>query len=208
MIMKKKLSADCTLGLWDIRESYDELFRRLRLTREEKERLAQFRNPDRKVEWLSVRALINEMTGANMRIIYNMARKPFLRDNSHNISISHSKNLTSILLSKSHRVGLDLEHMSHRISAIAHRFINDKEYIASDESLSKYHLYIHWCAKEALYKICDKKGINFKKNLTIKPFHPNMEGTLEAVVVRFNQEEHYRLHYFRLENYAIVWCCK
>ncbi len=170
VIHKELISEDCILGLWEIEEDYDTLFSMLDLEEDELERLYGFKNHSRKLEWLSVRTLINDMMQKRSRIIYNAERKPFLKGNSWNISISHSFNLTSIFVSKYRRVGIDLELMSHKISKISHKFINRQEYVTDDPELKRYHLYIHWCAKEAMYKICDKQDINFKENLKLFPF--------------------------------------
>ena len=153
VIFNSEMHAGCRLGIWEISENYENLRSRLNLESEEVKTLEGFKNHDRKLEWLSVRTLINELTGESSRIIYNADRKPFLLNNSYNISISHSHLLTSILISRFMRVGIDLEYMSHRISQIAGRFINESERITENSSLVRYHLYIHWCSKEALYKI-------------------------------------------------------
>ncbi len=208
VILKKDLGEGCRLGIWEITEDYDDLRSRLSLESEEVKTLEGFRNHSRKLEWLSVRTLINDMTGTNSRIIYNEDRKPFLLDNSLHISISHSRNFTSILLSRFRRVGIDLEYMSHRISKISDRFINENEKITSSPDLLRYHLYIHWCAKEALYKVCDKKNINFRKNLTIEPFTPENEGTIKGTVDNILGVSTYELNYRRMDDYIIVWTCK
>ncbi len=167
-----------------------------------------FNNENRKLEWLSVRQLLAELTNPEVDIIYNNERKPFLSDNSFNISISHSKNFTSIILSKKKKVGVDLEYMSHRISSISHKFINENENITTNPDLLRYHLYIHWCAKEALYKICDKQEINFKENLIIESFEPTVYGIVKGYVKTNNLNESFDLNFFRLNNYIIAWCCK
>ncbi len=208
VIVKNDLEEGCKLAIWEISEDYDELLSKLSLASEEVKTLEGFGNHSRKLEWLSVRTLINEMMGSNTRIVYNEDRKPFLLDNSSHISISHSKEYTSILLSRYKRVGIDLEYMSHRISSIADRFINADENITSDTELLRYHLYIHWCAKEALYKICDKKNINFKKNLTIEPFAPKDEGFIRGTVDNIHGIERYELNYRRMGNYILVWTSK
>ena len=208
VIVTNDLEQGCRLGIWEISESYDELLSRLSLESEEVKTLEGFRNLNRKLEWLSVRTLINEMTGKNSRIIYNEDRKPFLLENSSHISISHSFNYTSILLSRFKRVGIDLEYMSHRISGISDRFINEQERITRSADLLRYHLYIHWCAKEALYKICDKKFINFKQNLSIKPFEPRDEGTITGTVDNIYGIDTYTLYYRKMDNYVLVWTCK
>ncbi len=205
LIIKEHIDNDCLLGVWEIAEDYNSLFSRLSLLPEDLQALEDFKNPLRKIEWLSVRVLLNEITNKNLSIVYNGSRKPFIKDRSYNISISHSRNLTSVLLSEKKKVGLDLEYMSHRINKIASRFINDEEVITENDCDNKFHLYIHWCAKEALYKICDKQDINFKKNLTIEPFKPGDRGLLYGRVNNRYINERFKLSYFTIDNYVIVW---
>jgi 4'-phosphopantetheinyl transferase len=208
LLIKKYVETDCLLGIWEIKEDYDTLFSKVNLLPEEISILNGFLNFQRKLEWLSVRVLMNELAEKDCRIVYNAQRKPFLADGSHNISISHSKNLTSIIISKGKRVGIDLEFMSHQIDHIACKFINEKENITNDSELKRLHLYIHWCAKEALYKICDKQDINFKQNLTILPFNIQSEGWLEGLVDNSLGHEHFDMSYFLIDGYIVVWCSK
>ncbi len=207
VIVKKEVN-DCLLGIWEIKEDFDSLYSRLRLEPDEIATLNGFKNESRKIEWLSVRTLINEMTGKDSRIIYNEFRKPFLKGNSFHISISHSHKLTSILMSKTKKVGIDLEFMSHKISSVSSKFINHQELITSVPELKRYHLYIHWCAKEAIYKICDKQDINLKENLTIFPFSPDREGKIMGRVLNIHGVEDFRIHYKNMDGYAIAWTCK
>ena len=208
IIMNENYECGCQLGIWKITEDYSTLRSRLKLTREELDTLEKFSHMPRKIEWLSVRVLLNEMAGGELSIYYNGNRKPFIKGNSYFISISHSRDLTAILLSQHKRVGIDLEYMSHRIGSISDRFINRNEQILEDEEQRKYHLYIHWCAKEALYKICDKQDINFKENLTIESFMPGEQGLLRGWVRNRMRNELFSMNYFSLGNYVVVWTCK
>jgi 4'-phosphopantetheinyl transferase len=208
IVVKENVEDDCTMGLWEIEEDLDTLFKKVSLDKDETKTLLNFKNVDRQVEWLSVRALLNDLTKCNSKIIYNEEHKPFLFDNSFNISISHSKKLTSILLGKYKKVGIDLEYMSHRINKIAHKFVNHNEYITPNKTFEQMHLYIHWCAKEALYKICDKKNINFKDNLTIKPFEIDHAGSIVGIHHDMNIYDEFHMHYLLRDNYVIVYCCK
>ncbi len=205
LLIKKYVKDDCLLGIWEVTEGYDDLYSRLSLLPEEMKTLNGFQNPLRSIEWLSVRVLLNEITGEDLSVIYNSSRKPFIKGNSYNVSIAHSKDFTTVLLSKNMKVGIDLEFMSHRISKIESKFINDNEVITRNKNREKYHLYIHWCAKEALYKICDKQDINFKKNLTIEPFVPEEEGIINGWVNNKYMNEKFQLYYFTINNYIIVW---
>ncbi len=208
LITNNEIQKDCLLGIWEINEDYDSLLSMTCLESEEVERLGGFMNYNRKLEFLSVRVLLQLMINKNARIIYDSTRKPFLKDDSYHISISHSFKYTSILLSKTMNVGIDLEYMSHRISKIAHKFIHPDEIITEDPDLIRYHLYVHWCAKEALYKICDKNMLNFKNNLIIKPFELQNHGEIKGTVHTGIKHEEFDMLYFNINNYVLVLCCK
>jgi 4'-phosphopantetheinyl transferase len=122
--------------------------------------------------------------------------------------ISHSYKLTAILLSTNEKVGIDLEYMRTNISAIAFKFLNRKESVIKEHEDHKYHLYIHWCAKEALYKICDKEGISIQKNITIEPFMVKESGEIKGKVQTDIINESFDLYYSKYDNYAIVWTKK
>lgn len=205
LLIKQYIGDDCLLGIWEVKEDYNNLFSRLSLLPEDLKILNSFQNRIRSIEWLSVRVLLNEITGKNLSVTYDGNRKPFIKDNSYNLSISHSKDLTSVLLSEKRKVGIDVEYMSHRISKIESRFINENEVITKDVSVQKYHLYIHWCAKEALFKMCNRQDINFKKNLTIEPFEPKEKGFIIGCVKIDSLNERFQLYYFTINNYVIVW---
>jgi 4'-phosphopantetheinyl transferase len=208
VFLKTEILPDCHLGVWEITEDYDTLYSMVDLATVEKAKLDSFKNISRKVEWLSVRALVKTMLGKDTRILYNAENKPFVRGNTHNISISHSNNLTAVLISKDKRVGIDLEFMTGKISKVADKFINEKESITSDPEMNKYHLYLHWCAKEAMYKILDKQDINFRDGLTIAPFIPGEHGFMNGQVLNGSGEENLELEYLQHDNYALVWCVK
>lgn len=208
ILKNEQVADDCLLGMWEIKEDFNTLFSRVKLDKDEIATLDSFKNYSRKVEWLSVRVLLNELTGKSSKIVYNEEHKPFLHDGSYNISISHSYRLTSVLLSQKKKVGIDLEYMSHRIKNIAHKFINENEIVSRDPSIEGLHLYIHWCAKEALYKICDKNNINFKTNLTIRPFLPESKGLITGIHHDESINDEYPMNYVVKDNYVIVYCCK
>jgi 4'-phosphopantetheinyl transferase len=208
LILNEHLESECQLGIWEIQEDYDNLLNHLVLLPEEMEVVENFKNYDRKLEWLSVRVLLNEMTEQDLTIIYNGNRKPYVKGDIYNISISHSKDLTAILLSQKKRVGIDMEYMSPRISRIAHRFINSDEIITEESELNTFHMYIHWCAKEALYKICDKQDIQLKENITIEPFFPKPQGSLTGWVRNRFRNDLFLLEYIKIDNYVVAWSSK
>lgn len=208
IFLKTEVQPDCLLGVWEITEDYNTLFSMVKLSKVEKARLSSFRSNSRKLEWLSVRALIRSMKGPDARITYNTENKPFLNGGSENISISHSRNLTAILVSPNKRVGIDLEYMSGKISKLGHKFMNENEVLTGQIKKKKFHLYLHWCAKEALYKTIDKQDVNFKEGITLLPFEPEDNGFIRGHIVNSLGQEDFDLEYLYYDNYALVWCCK
>ncbi|MCX6301858.1 MAG: 4'-phosphopantetheinyl transferase superfamily protein [Bacteroidia bacterium] len=207
-ITKHYLNGSSILGVWKIEEDINVLLELVNLDAIDKKKYKGFTSTSRRLEFLSVRALLAELLGKDARIVYNKNNKPFLKDGSRFISISHSHKLTAILCSTSEKVGIDLEYMSSNIGALSFKFINRKEKISKDPNNRKYHLYLHWCAKEALYKICDKEGISFRKNLTIEPFEVKDSGEIKGAVHTRKINESFDLFYSRYDNYAIVWTKK
>ncbi|MBN1118843.1 MAG: 4-phosphopantetheinyl transferase family protein [Bacteroidales bacterium] len=208
IIYNKVVYDDCQLGIWEIEESYEEMYSKIHFFDGEIEKLKNYKSTVRQTEWLSVRRLLREMRGEPTQIIYNEQRKPFLFNSNSNISISHSRTMTGILLSKNLKLGLDLEYMTPNIEKVAHKFINNDEYLVNETEQRNFHLYIHWCAKEALYKLCDKQDINFKKNITIEPFEPDECGEIMGWVDNKFWHDKFLLRYFKLKNYAVVYCTK
>jgi len=207
-ISKHYLNEFTILGVWKIEEDLNTLLESVVLDNGDLKKYKVFASTSRKLEFLSVRALLAELLGRDARIVYNKNNKPFLKDGSKFISISHSHNLTAILMSANEKVGIDLEYMSTNIGRIAFKFINRREKITKVQENRRYHLYLHWCAKEALYKICDKEGISIKKNITIKPFEVKESGEIKGKVQTDKINDSFDLFYTKYDNYAIVWTKK
>ena len=207
-ITKHYLNRETMLGVWKIEEDLPALLEMVDMGPEDRKRYAVFRSTSRKMEFLSVRALLAEMLDRDARIVYNKNNKPFIKDGSHFISISHSNKLTAIILSTSERVGIDLEYMRLNINAFASRFLNKREKITRRWADRTYHLYIHWCAKETMYKICDKEGINIVNDITIEPFDVQESGEIRGYVRNERIDDQFTLYYSKYDNYTIVWTRK
>lgn len=207
-ITKHYLNKDTVIGVWKIEEELPTLLEMVDMSPEDLKRYEIFRSTSRKMEFLSVRALLAEMMGRDARIVYNKNNKPFIKDGSHFISITHSNKLTAILMSRNERVGIDLEYMRLNINAFASKFLNKREKITRRWADRTYHLYIHWCAKEAIYKICDKEGINIVNDISIEPFEVRESGEIRGSVKNERIDDQFTLYYSKYDNYTIVWTKK
>lgn len=199
---------DVLIGVWKIEENIQTLMSMAYMDEADEQKYRSFRSTSRRLEFLSVRALLAEMLGKTARIVYNKNNKPFLKDGSRFISITHSHDLTAIICSPTCKVGIDLEYMRPSIASISFKFINRKESVTKNKQLKKNHLYIHWCAKEAIYKICDKEGISIKNNIFIEHFDVKNYGKIKGKVVTKKIDDIFDLQYCKYENYTIVWTKK
>lgn len=120
---------------------------------------------NRQKETAAVYALLNEMLGRGGWIIdHEDSGRPILRHSDMEISISHTKNYASIILSKQNRVAVDIEYISDRICKIEDKFMRGDEQaysrklmqqiaIAKNSNTNKACiLLLFWCAKETMYK--------------------------------------------------------
>lgn len=120
---------------------------------------------NRQKETAAVYALLNEMLGRGGWIIdHEDSGRPILRHSDMEISISHTKNYASIILSKQNRVAVDIEYISDRICKIEDKFMRGDEQAYSRKLMQKIAitkdsntnkaciLLLFWCAKETMYK--------------------------------------------------------
>ena len=156
----------------EIRETVDDLLGSLQKKELYFPYLSQITSENRKKEWLTVRVLLKEMLGKEKEILYTSTGKPYLPDNSYQISISHTKGFVAIALHPEMKIGIDIEHISPRIQKIRSRFMNKKEEANLNKEHEEIHLLLHWSAKESMFKILDEQDVDFKTYLYVNPFKP------------------------------------
>ena len=110
-----------------------------------------FKSKKRQMEWLGVRLLLKSMLGDEVCIAYKPTGAPYLINCDKHISISHSGNLVSIVLSNK-RVGLDVQGVSDKPLRLKDHFLADEEQSLFSSTLTALDAVKLWCAKEAVYK--------------------------------------------------------
>lgn len=167
---------------WTSLEAQDDaLYKQATLTPKESKILETFSSDSRKIEWLQVRALLNEIFKEKIEIAYRENGQPYLYNHPEfEISISHSKTIVSIALSQGFQIGLDIELIHPRLIKIADRFLNPTEFVFFNTFTTIIEkiqfLTIVWTAKEALYKIIGS-DIDYKKDIRVKEFSLEQDGT-------------------------------
>jgi phosphopantetheinyl transferase len=133
-----------------------------KLTEIEIERYMSFSNLHRKREFVASRILRHEVVGFE-HVHYDSVGAPYIKGEGY-ISISHTLNTVGIAVSNKFKLGLDIEVARPKILNIKHKFLSVEELTFIDtESVTE--LTKVWTAKEALYKVSGRKGINFRTEL-------------------------------------------
>ncbi len=97
-------------------------------------------------------------------------RKPYLADEKYHFSISHFGHYAAAIVSRSSRVGVDVEKTSPTIEKIRNKFLSSREsHIAFDGIEKSGHrlrqLTLLWSAKESIFKWYSLGQVNFKDHI-------------------------------------------
>lgn len=161
LIYKSILSDKSLLAIWKMEETEEQLRAMCDLTGEDNCRIERCSAPKRRIELLSVRALLKAV-GIKQTIHYD-DNKPYL-DNGY-ISISHSADIAAIIYNPDRQVGIDIEKISPRIQRIATRAFSDEEITAANGDLEK--LTVLWNCKECVFKLVNDDGIDFREMIEV-----------------------------------------
>ena len=165
-------------GIWKVTETTDEL-RYLLTDKSFTPEFFSYKSYSRQIEFLAVRALIRELTGAEQRVLHYESGKPYLDGCKSKISISHTKGYVAVALHPEKETGIDIEYRSDRVKKVVTRFISDKEmslideklYPITDESTNDFvrvNMYLlFWSSKETIFKVLNAEGVDFIDHLQI-----------------------------------------
>ena len=202
LIQKHILPDHSLLAFWKMEETEEQLRAMCDLCDEDLCRIDNCKAPKRRIELMSVRALLKAV-GINQTIHYSDS-KPYL-DNGY-ISISHSPDIAAIIYSPDHPVGIDIEKISPRIQRIATRAFSDEEIAAANGDLEK--LTILWNCKECVFKLANDEGIDFREMIKVKNIslaeRSRSEGLIEATLTKSGKTQQFSLSAMKIEGNTVV----
>ena len=190
--------------VFEITESVDELYKRWHFDGMDTKEFEKIVSEKRKREYLAVRLAMKSLLGKDISICYNPDGKPFLEDESYQISISHSGKWVAVMAHPTQSVGIDIECPTDKIKNLYTRFLSktEQEELSNGNNISQ--LQLAWSAKEALYKIIGKHAVDFANQLRIFPFEVKTEGQMQAQHIK--TETLYTLFYIQSAEYTLVYC--
>lgn len=170
-------------------------------TAEELELVQGITAPSRRAERLAWLRVLRKVLGEKYRIGYTEQGAPRIFDSEYNhISVSHCRDKVAVMLCQ-RPCGIDIELANRDFQRIASRYINPRE-----SSLGRCDDWqaILWCAKEALYKMRQRVGINFLSDVEILS-HDNSAQQMEA---RIDHLQGLIVRYRRIDkNHILAYLC-
>jgi 4'-phosphopantetheinyl transferase len=206
LVYLKEINQHTRFAIWKIEESADELLSKLQLSRSERAFLERLNKGKRTLNWLGTRVLLRSMldTPGYIDCPSDENGKPYLVNFPHKISLSHSFDYATVMLSTTHEVGIDMELVKPKIELIANKFMQEGELKQLTDNQYIEQLYVCWCAKEAVYKLQGKKGVSFKDNIWLEPFSYQSEGGYITAHLRGpHQNATYTVYYERFQEYML-----
>jgi len=151
-------------------------------------------------QFLASRKLIG-LINPDLRISYK-EEIPILSDN-RNISISHSDEIVTVLISKENGIGVDVEKINNKVQSVASKFLSSNEIRFFGKAPSTRQLIRAWTAKEAVYKALRKPGINFSDNIILDKFNDKAKSA-NAKFISSDQETTFKLYFYDLDDYCLT----
>lgn len=126
-------------------------------------------------------------------------RKPFLDDELYHFSISHCDEYAAVIVSKTKRVGVDVEIAGQKVERIRHKFVSqDEQKFFSGNYFNQQGGYssskvqnlpkdlqistIIWSCKEAAFKWYGQGNVDFRKHMLIKSIIDKDETRFETIM--------------------------
>jgi len=166
---QKECSSGAHVLVWEAKEKEVELLSILPSSILTDAEYIESKSPLKKLEFLTSRLAIRYL--ANMLNIHfdgikkDEHGKPYLVNSSWKMSITHSKYFMGVIMHPLKEVGIDIELPQKKMWRILPRLFSEHEIAYVGDDIERMSVY--WSAKEALYKLYGKRGIDFKENLLL-----------------------------------------
>ena len=214
LVYQQNINATTKMAVWHITEGEEFFLATVPLQRE-------IRHWHKRLQHLAGRLLLKEMYPGFPVELIRIAdtKKPFLENEPFHFSISHCGDYAAAMVSKTSRVGVDVELLNEKIEQIRHKFTGDEElkifaqrpagniqYSIPARPASGFNiqcLTLCWSVKESVFKWWGRGEVDFKKDIVLK----SITGLPEQGIVHciFKNEFALDVHYLFFNNNFLTW---
>lgn len=150
-------NAGYDIGIWHIDETEEGLLFSYPQLQKFASGCSGYKSKSRRLEYLAVRALLLDMYGIAEDVFHHNDGSPYLAD-GRRISVSHTKGVATVIVSRDMNVAIDIEYCSDRVRRVVSHFLRPDENAETTEALQ-----LCWCAKETLYKLHKEDKLSFSE---------------------------------------------
>lgn len=167
VFFQHQINETTRLGIWKIEEN-EAFFRgNVPLHRE-------VTHPHKRLQHLAGRFLLQYLFPAFPYELIEIAdtRKPYLKDEQFHFSISHCGDYAAAIVSRSLRVGIDIELPVEKLRSIRHKFLSaeEMERFPALRGESELEMLTRlWSAKEAVFKWYGLGNLDFRMDMPLFP---------------------------------------
>lgn len=200
LFYQNNIEADTRLAVWKIEEPEDFFLSHVPVKRD-------ISHPQKRLQHLAGRYLLPFLFEdfPNREIVIADTHKPYLLGEQYHFSISHCGDYAAAIVSKTKRVGIDIEIFSEKIKKVEQKFLkeNERQLPLEKGILNLQKLTTLWSAKEAIYKWWSYGEIGLKGNIHLFRFAGNhiLKAQLELPSGLRDLDVAYRL----LDNMSLCW---
>jgi 4'-phosphopantetheinyl transferase len=203
LIHRREISATCIIGIWEVEETEAELLSLYPADKSEQEKLNSYIHPFRRSQFLASRLLLHTLM-PGLKIIYDENGKPFPDASTIQLSLSHSGKLIAMMIDEQH-CGIDIETIRPKIERIASKFLNETELLACSQKDMIDIMHIHWCVKEAIYKVYGKKNVSLKTDIFVEHVNNPVNGIAKATLKHNGTLFSRDVHYEKFGDCMLAW---
>jgi phosphopantetheinyl transferase len=208
LVYQQNVNATTKIAVWHITEAEDFFLALVPVQRE-------ISHWHKRLQHLAGRLLLKEMYPDFPLKLIQIAdtKKPFLENEPFHFSISHCGDYAAAMVSKTSRVGVDVELLNEKIEKIQHKFTGDEElkifniqYSIPARPAGGFNiqcLTLCWSVKESVFKWWGSGAVDFKDDIVIK----SITGLPEQGIVRciFKNEFVLDVHYLFFHSNFLTW---
>ena len=207
LVYQQNINASTKMAVWHIAEPEDFFLASVPVQRE-------IKHWHKRLQHLAGRLLLKEMYPdfpVEMILIAD-TKKPFLQNEPFHFSISHCGDYAAAIVSKIHRVGVDVELLNTKIEQIKHKFTDEEELKIfaqhpvgniRNSTFDIRYLTLCWSVKESVFKWWGRGEVDFKKDIVLK----SITGLPEQGIVHciFKNEFALDIHYLFFNSNFLTW---
>jgi len=201
LVYQQNINAATKIAAWHITETEDFFLSSVPVQRE-------IRHGHKRLQHLAGRLLLKELFPAFPVELIQVAdtKKPFLENEPFHFSISHCGDYAAAIVSKTHRVGVDVELLNEKIGQIQYKFLyaGELEKLTGQCPMDDRHaLTLFWSVKESVFKWWGKGAVDFKDDIVIRSITGDKgQGTVHCI---FKNEFKLDVHYLFFSDNFLTW---